>query len=70
MYFAGEYSKFKEGDSVMIKHESYSNPVKFKIKSVGILGGKLSNHCFIYHLDGENGDKFDIVEQNLITLVV
>ena len=66
MYFAGEYSKFEEGEVVTVKHESLPQPLRCTITNIGIIGGKLSKHDFLYHLVGEDGTKFDMVESNLI----
>ena len=62
MYFAGEYSKFNEGEVVTLEGKQHT------IKTIGILGGKLSNHCFLYHLEREDGKQFDVAENVLINL--
>lgn len=68
MYFAGEYSKYEEGEVVLVKHKTLPRPLKCKIVNIGILGGKLSDHVFLYHLVDDNGKEYDVIEDNLYDL--
>lgn len=62
MYFCGKYSKFTEGDRVIFGNAVYT------VKSIGILGSKLSPHVFLYHIKSDDGKTFDVIEDALKVL--
>ena len=67
MYFAGEYSKFDEGQQVFVKVPASTLYQPSTILSIGILGSKLSEHTFLYHLIGTNGKEFNVTEDAIST---
>jgi hypothetical protein len=50
MYFAGEYSKFNEGEQVYYKAPDSTLYEPSTIVNIGILGSKLSEHTFLYEI--------------------
>ena len=59
MYFAGEYSKYDINDKAI-----YNGSVVIVV-SVGVLGGKLSRHAFLYEIVDEDGKHHKATEQAL-----
>lgn len=65
MYFAGEYSKFNEGDTAYYKAHGSEEAVPCTIAEIGILGGKLSAHAFLYKILLPDGKQLSVTEQTL-----
>ena len=65
MYFAGEYSKFNEGDTAYYKARGSKEFVPCTIAEIGILGGKLSDHTFLYKILLPDGKQLSVTEQTL-----
>lgn len=67
MYFAGKYSKFDEGQQVFLRVPNTTLFLPSTIKSIGILGSKLSEHLFLYNVTAIDGKVFHVTEEALST---
>lgn len=67
MYFNGTYTKFNEGDTVLLQL-SEENGFPVKVISIGILGNKLSGHLFLYRVRDDLGNNYDVKEDVLFPL--
>jgi len=65
MYFAGEYSKFKEGQQVYFDVPDSTLFLPCTINSIGVLGSKLSEHAFLYNITDTSGKNHDVIEKAL-----
>ena len=65
MYFAGDYSKFNEGEQVYYKSPDSTLYERCTIDSIGILGSKLSEHAFLYEIVTGGGKRLSVTEQTL-----
>ena len=67
MYFNGTYTKFNEGDTVLLQpSEGEGFPVK--IISIGILGNKTAGHLFLYYVKDDKGHTYNVKEDVLFSL--
>ena len=67
MYFSGEYSRYEEGQQVYFKVPDSTLYQPCTINEIGILGSKLSEHAFLYHITCSNGKEYDCTEKALST---
>ena len=68
MYFAGEHSKFNEGDTAYYKARGSEEAVPCTIQDIGVLGGKLSAHAFLYKILLPDGKQLSVAEKALIKI--
>lgn len=65
MYFAGEYSKFEEGQQVYFYVPDKALFEPCTIVSIGILGSKLGPHAFLYEIITDSGETHKVTEERL-----
>lgn len=65
MYFAGEYSKFEEGQQVYFYVPDKALFEPCTILSIGILGSKLGQHLFLYEIRTTDGKTHKVTQDVL-----
>ena len=65
MYFAGDYSKFEEGQQVYLHVPEKHLYEPCTIQTIGILGNKLGPHVFLYEVMDESGKSHKVTEDAL-----
>jgi len=63
MQFAGKTSKFNKGQIVYCLTDNGN--ILVRVEDIGILGGKLSNWAFLYHVKDYDGNGYDVTEERL-----
>lgn len=68
MKFAGDESKLNVGDKCawLYCEGGVFKECEGKVTDIGILGGKLGDHAFLYTVELETGETIKTTEHNLI----